>query len=650
MSPAVLAIDIVSPRFSPSIRVNTLVSGRLACTKPFTAESIRAGDETAKKASKGRKAALRFQSLIASKRKGRETPLLVSVGSSLNCNTLPSAGKSTYAKGIKTFEEVIFRSKSTLDNWLQCSTAGSVMGQPHPEALTETLSTQYLHFSCPSLRLDDAIISPNGCSNYAAVEINSGVCLFSLGLLEPSIPPNGPVDPRKLHYASPSFYEMEYMAGAAPAIADLATSLACRLRSASLNTPVKINLDVPSFHYYETVDEKLRHGKCSAESALAWLEAVQHRHDQIATVFETAVRHECKKRGNPSIPVSVSPSANTVLSGIKTALQAGLNPNFSSIFLQFCKQGDNAWSEFYQLLPQKDHPTNFRELGTLLYVYQVLAPALMRGHSDRQSLKQSSRGNNCLSVPGDEAHVVVTTDRNRAASPKLDSTGRQPFLSQPELLDIAKVYTMLTEGFFDGSPTRIVEEPCAPELLASAAKSLQRMAEEVQQARSQDDTSLAAMRDVDDGSDCASTPTFSRSSTPLTMSSSISSFAVSPATHTPQNGASSLSSLIPKPNVLIVSLDNISEQKIYSRSQSLLKELRKSASASCSATLVEAYMLQRVYSDGEDAGRELYYFDPSPSKPVDADGNEVTPADLVRILYGEECASNMARWFAEVGL
>ena len=178
------------------------------------------------------------------------------------------------------------------------------------------------------------------------------------------------------------------------------------------------------------------------------------------------------------------------------------------------------------------------------------------------------------------------------------------------------------------------------------------MAKEARHINSVQEASSAEMNEGDQGSDSASTPKSSRCMSPQSITSSISSLPLSPEPRTPQDEASTspmLNESNNKPNVLIVSLDNISEQKIYSRSQKILKKLRSSPSASCSATLVEAYLMQQVFN-GEDIASTPYLFDPSPVRPIDDQGNEVAPVDLVRTLYGNELASNLERWFAEVDL
>ena len=396
-------------------------------------------------------------------------------------------------------------------------------------------STQYLHFSCPSLKAEERLVSEHGIPTFDHVEIVSGVCLFSAGIVRGSVLEDGCLDVQKLLYPKPTLYEMDYIARSSPAIADVASIIMLRgaayeaHRQHGFTVPVSISLDVPSFHYYQAIDESLVRGVCTASEALRWLEAVEQRSDQVATVFEKAVRHELGKRGVSGCRIHVSPRTSVVAAAIRQALENGKCPCLDDILQKLNSQKDGVWREFYKLLPPKERPQDFRALGYLFYVFQVVKPALMK------SAIQSRRKSTPASI---------------------------------------------SKSSFNG-----LSQPWA----------------------------------------CA------------------------------EEGS--------RPRRLLISIDDGAERRIYSRAQKMMKKIRNSPESMTYPNLVETYLSRKVFINGNVAGSNLYLDDPTPESPVmsrlyrrdGTDGSlssilELKPVDVVRHLYGYECAGNLNKWFLEVGL
>jgi hypothetical protein len=124
---------------------------------------------------------------------------------------------------------------------------------------------------------------------------------------------------------------------------------------------------------------------------------------------------------------------------------------------------------------------------------------------------------------------------------------------------------------------------------------------------------------------------------------------------------------------LLISIDDGSERRIYSRAQKLFKKIRASPDMLTSPTLVEIYLCQRVFINSNNSGSNLYLDDPTTSEhstilhsagggggddanadshpsPSPSSAAELKPIDVVRILYGPECAENLQMWLTEVGL
>ena len=112
---------------------------------------------------------------------------------------------------------------------------------------------------------------------------------------------------------------------------------------------------------------------------------------------------------------------------------------------------------------------------------------------------------------------------------------------------------------------------------------------------------------------------------------------------------------------LIISIDDGMERRIYSRAQKLLKRIRNSSDTSSCTHLIEMYMCRRVFINNNETGSLLYAGDPSPHSPTLSNGShdscngsyphpKLEPIDIIRNLYGSQCAMNLRRWFREVGL
>jgi hypothetical protein len=157
-------------------------------------------------------------------------------------------------------------------------------------------STRLMHFSesTPQAVLQSFLST----SSVRSVTILSGICLSSSKTMTTAITDGPIVDPKGLEYNRASLYELEYIARSAPAIADLAIASRPAAESAEypdgkqICQPVHICLDVPSFHYYQSVDELLQSGRCGFDEALRWLRAIEKHHEQILHIFRGCINDE----------------------------------------------------------------------------------------------------------------------------------------------------------------------------------------------------------------------------------------------------------------------------------------------------------------------------------------------------------------------
>ncbi|RDW75371.1 hypothetical protein BP6252_06513 [Coleophoma cylindrospora] len=247
-------------------------------------------------------------------------------------------------------------------------------------------STQYLHVSAPTLKETDTLFPSCGATaTYDTVEILSGVCLFSAKTLKSCFLGDGKFDIEQLLYAKPTLYEMEYIARASSTIADIAAFLILKSGSSyhghQRGINLAITLDIPSFHYYYTAAQMLSQDRCTTDEALQWLEAIEIRHDKVAAAFQEAINRRLTARGivaGRDYQVRTTPKDTLLSSYIFAALQQGQQPCFAYTLKKIWNQHeDEAWADFCRLVPEKEKPQDFRALGYLFHVYQVVRPALL---------------------------------------------------------------------------------------------------------------------------------------------------------------------------------------------------------------------------------------------------------------------------------
>ncbi|KAI4923575.1 uncharacterized protein J4E92_007549 [Alternaria infectoria] len=241
-------------------------------------------------------------------------------------------------------------------------------------------STQWLQFAGPSPK---AALQSLSTSGSRSVTILSGICLFSGKAMNTTTTDVPIINLESGQCNGATLYELEYIARSAPAIADLAIAS----RSAAQRTdhndgdkvgqPPQICLDIPSFHYYQTIDDLLRSDRCEFTEALRWLGAIDEHHQQISHIFRGYLHVELLRR-DPSLrscAISVTPGGERILSTIRKSLMRRTLP---SIQLAIDDLGvhEPAWSRFMQFVPDAEKPKDFRSLGQMFYVYQVVRHAL----------------------------------------------------------------------------------------------------------------------------------------------------------------------------------------------------------------------------------------------------------------------------------
>jgi hypothetical protein len=108
------------------------------------------------------------------------------------------------------------------------------------------------------------------------------------------------------------------------------------------------------------------------------MQAVEQRSDQISEVFQGYLHVELLKRNvNPfSITIEVSRRGHFVANFIRQALKQSEMPSLE-VLLASLGTEDKVWNDFYNILSPKERPQDFRDLGYLFYVYEIIRPSLV---------------------------------------------------------------------------------------------------------------------------------------------------------------------------------------------------------------------------------------------------------------------------------
>lgn len=366
---------------------------------------------------KGLKATLRVQQFLTSTSANKKPQSSLSATMNIGATSIvggPPTG--CHARdGPASFEEVDFEFVST-ETQLTSSAMASFWTPQVPRSIK---STQYLHFACPTLKLEDAIVDRNGHSRYDSISITSGICLFSNNIRKACDLVGGNLNLTSLNYPKPTIYEIEFIARAAPAIADLACTILARNKACGISSPLSINLDIPAWQYYKAIDSCLEQGLCTAADALFYIEAVEQRHDQISSVFEKAIRYACSDRGQAPI-INTSSRINSVSACIKSALTAGFRPGFEDVMQELHEEKGGVWRQFLELIPAKERPEDFQSLGLLFYVYQAMKTAFLPRVPD-QTIDYDFEPSLQISAPEEMSICLPAMPASTGFSSKVDN-------------------------------------------------------------------------------------------------------------------------------------------------------------------------------------------------------------------------------------
>lgn len=252
----------------------------------------------------------------------------------------------------------------------------------HPHSASH--DTQFISLQSSGLKVKDKIEA------FSSVNILSGICLFSqehLGCLrgEPALLSDSEIAlidvPLPLGQR-PTLYEIESLVRLPITIANIVSTLPITL-------DVTITLDVPRTQYYALQLDLYARGLCSGEYVNSWLDTIDRRHDQVAEVFEKAVRDTLERRGvdRKNLKIELSAGLEKLVPYIRETVGQG---NFLDLsaenLLQELLEIDPLFREYYEHLPPSRRPRqNLVDLCYTSYTFQALRPIFQRVRESQSS-------------------------------------------------------------------------------------------------------------------------------------------------------------------------------------------------------------------------------------------------------------------------
>lgn len=252
----------------------------------------------------------------------------------------------------------------------------------HPHSASH--DTQFLSLQSSGLKVEDKI------EGFSSVNILSGICLFSqehLGCLrgESTLLSDSEIalmDVLLPCSQRPTLYEIESLVRLPIAIANIVSTLPTTL-------DVIITLDVPRTQYYAFPLDLYARGLCSREYVNSWLDIIDRRHDQVAEVFEKAVRDALERRdvNRKNLKIEISAGLEKIVPYIREAIGQGNVQGLSvENLLQELLEIDPLFREYYEHLPpSRRPPQNLVDLCYSSYTFQALRPIFQRVRESQSS-------------------------------------------------------------------------------------------------------------------------------------------------------------------------------------------------------------------------------------------------------------------------
>ncbi|KAL0639411.1 hypothetical protein Q9L58_001638 [Maublancomyces gigas] len=261
----------------------------------------------------------------------------------------------------------------------------------HPHSASH--DTQFISLQSSGLKVKDKIEA------FSSVNILSGICLFSqehLGCLrgESTLLSDSEIalmDVPVPFGQRPTLYEIESLVRLPITIANIVSTLPATL-------DVTITLDVPRIQYYAFQLDLYARGLCSREYVNSWLDTIDRRHDQVAEVFEKAVRDTLERRGvnRKNLKIELSAGLENLVPYIRETISQGNALDLSADnLLQELLEIDPLFREYYEHLPpSRRPPQNLVDLCYTSYTFQALRPIFQRVRESQSS--NAAHKNNSL--------------------------------------------------------------------------------------------------------------------------------------------------------------------------------------------------------------------------------------------------------------
>ncbi|OQE19331.1 hypothetical protein PENFLA_c019G03731 [Penicillium flavigenum] len=279
-------------------------------------------------------------------------------------------------------------------------------------------STQYIHPRCFTIK--QALLKEAGPVRFNRIEINSGICLFSKGVLATS-PGHGQSTDTGNQLAIPplpkhnrlTIYELETITRMSSAIADTVGLIGAAYKSR--DTPVQVNIDVPDLQYYWTACDLFGRGLVSVEYVKSWIEAIDRRKKQLGSIMTSVLRKMLMDRHICDVNIAISSGTEAAITLVREKMETESITSLEEILDALRSRGSDSemWRLFLDNLDSRQQPSDMESLGRLIYVFKSIKPALAKQRVTSFQ-KPIDVPNRMLIIQVDDVHEWKILDRAKS--------------------------------------------------------------------------------------------------------------------------------------------------------------------------------------------------------------------------------------------
>ncbi|KAJ6178065.1 hypothetical protein N7519_008526 [Penicillium mononematosum] len=267
-------------------------------------------------------------------------------------------------------------------------------------------STQYIHPRCFTIK--QALLKEAGPVRFNRIEINSGICLFSKGVLSTS-PGHGKstdtgnqleIPPLPKHNRL-TIYELETITRMSSAIADTVGLIGAAYKSR--DTPVQRVTSSDG-------------GLSQSSMSRAGLKQSIGEKKQLGSIMTSVLRKMLMDRHICDVNIAISSGTEAAITLVREKMETESIASLEEILDALRSRGNDSemWRLFLDNLDPRQQPTDMESLGRLIYVFKSTKPALAKQRVTSFEKPIEDVPNRMLIIQVDDVHEWKILDRAKS--------------------------------------------------------------------------------------------------------------------------------------------------------------------------------------------------------------------------------------------